>query len=129
MTSALYAALLALLIVWLALNVIGKRRQYKVSTGDGGQHQLKIAIAAQSNAIEYIPIAVLLLFALEYNGANLLMVHALGLALLTGRLVHARGLLSEVLKVRVLGMKITLYTIIALALLNIVYLPYIKFYI
>lgn len=129
MTSALYAALLSLLIVWLSLNVIGKRRQYKVSTGDGGQHQLKIAIAAQSNAIEYIPIALVLLFALEYNAANLLIVHALGLALLTGRLVHARGLLSEMLKVRVLGMKITLYTIIALAILNIVYLPYIKFYI
>ncbi|MGB5396778.1 MAG: MAPEG family protein [Gammaproteobacteria bacterium] len=126
MTSVLYASVLAFFIVWLSLNVIGKRRQYRISTGHGDNHALKIAIAAQSNAIEYIPIALLLLFALEYNGAHQLMVHGLGLVFVAGRWIHARGLLTEVLNIRVLGMKITLYSIIALAVINLVYLPYIK---
>ena len=110
MTSVIYASLSALLIVWLSLNVIKKRHSNKVSTGDGGVDDLKLAIAAQSNAIEYIPIALLLLFALEYNKANTIIVHFLGLSLLVGRIVHAKGMLSSSLKTRVLAMQITIYT-------------------
>jgi uncharacterized membrane protein YecN with MAPEG domain len=94
-TSVIYASISAFLITWLLLNVIKKRRSNRVSIGDGGNEEIKIAMAAQSNAIEYIPIALLLLFALEYNNANLLIVHLLGLLLITGRIIHAKGILSE----------------------------------
>jgi len=124
MISAIYASVLALLICWLSLNVIKKRRKYKVSIGDGGNEELRTAMAAQSNAIEYIPIALLLLLALEFNQDNIWMIHLFGIALVTGRAIHARNLLSENLKGRVLGMQITIYAIIGLALLNIVFLPY-----
>jgi uncharacterized membrane protein YecN with MAPEG domain len=127
MTSVIYASLSAFLIVWLSLNVIKKRRSNKVSIGDGGSEELKIAMAAQSNAVEFIPIALLLLFALEYNEANLLIVHFLGLSLIVGRMIHAKGILSKNLKIRVLGMQVTLYTIIGLAIINFAYLPYAKF--
>jgi len=106
------------------LNVIKKRRKNKVSIGDGGNEELKIAMAAQSNAIEFVPIALLLLFALEYNHANILVVHMFGVALMIGRVIHARSLLSSHFKGRVLGMQVTIYTIIGLGVLNIVYLPY-----
>ena len=86
--------------------------------------ELKTAIAAQSNAIEYIPIALLLLFALEYNEAKVLIVHFLGLSLIAGRIIHARGIISDTLNVRVLGMQITFFTIIMLAITNLIYLPY-----
>ncbi len=85
-------------------------------------------MAAQSNAVEYIPIALLLLFALEYNQGNILIVHLLGIALITGRTVHAKGILSGQLPVRVLGMQVTIYTIMALAISNFAYLPYEKFF-
>lgn len=124
MTSVIYASLSALLIVWLSLNVIKKRHANKVSIGDGGKDELTLAMATQSNAIEYIPIALLLLFALEFNHANLLIIHGLGVALLIGRLTHARAMLTNNLKTRVLGMQITIYTIIGLAILNLMYLPY-----
>lgn len=124
MISAIYAALLAFLICWLSLNVIKKRWKYEINMGDGGNEELRTAIAAQSNAIEYIPIALLLLFALEYNEANILIIHLLGISFITGRAIHARSLLLDNLKGRVLGMQITIYTIIGLAILNIVYLPY-----
>lgn len=128
MTSVIYTSLSAFFIVWLSLNVIKNRYSARVSVGDGGNEKLKLAMVAQSNAIEYIPIALLLLFALEYNAANILIVHALGVLLILGRLIHARAILSENLKHRVLGMKITLYTIIALAVINLVYLPYTKLF-
>jgi len=124
MTSVIYASVSAFLITWLSLNVIRKRRENRVSIGDGGNVELKTAIAAQSNAIEYIPIALLLLFALEYNEANILIVHFLGLSLIAGRIIHARGIISDTLNVRVLGMQITFFTIIMLAITNLIYLPY-----
>ena len=124
MTSVLYASLSAFLITWLSLNVIKYRRRDKIKFGDGGIDELQVARAAHSNAAEYIPIGLLLLFALEYNGASIWLVHLLGAIFLSGRLIHARGLLSDNLKGRVLGMQVTLYTILGLAILNFLYLPY-----
>jgi uncharacterized membrane protein YecN with MAPEG domain len=129
MTSVIYASFSALLVVWLSLNVIRKRHSNRVSIGDGGNEELQIAMAAQSNAIEYIPIALLLLFALEYNEANIAIVHFLGVSLIAGRLIHAKGMLSGNLNSRVLGMKITIYTIIGLAVINVAYFPYEKVFV
>ena len=124
MTSAIYASVSAFLIVWLSLNVIKVRTAKRIILGDGNDEELLTAIAAQLNAIEYIPIALLLLFSLEYNDANLIIVHALGIALIIGRIVHAKGLLSGNLDARVLGMKITIWTIVGLAATNLIFIPY-----
>ena len=124
MTSAIYASASAFLIVWLSLNVIKVRTAKRIILGDGNDEELLTAIAAQLNAIEYIPIALLLLFSLEYNDANLIIVHALGIALIIGRIVHAKGLLSGNLDARVLGMKITIWTIVGLAATNLIFIPY-----
>lgn len=124
MTSSVYAVILALLICWLALKVIGARRRNKVPYADGGVTELQVARSAHSNATEYIPIALLLLFALEFNGGHLVIVHLLGIAFVAGRIVHCRSILAEDLKGRVLGMKTTLYTIIALSILNLIYFPF-----
>jgi uncharacterized membrane protein YecN with MAPEG domain len=123
-TSAIYASLSAFLIVWLSLNVIKVRRTKQVSVGDGGDAELKTAMAAQSNALEYLPISLLLLFALEYNGAFLVLVHTLGVLLLVGRLIHARAMLTSHLKRRVLGMQITIWVLIGLAFANVIFIPY-----
>ncbi len=124
MTSVIYASLSAFIIIWLSMNVINVRTRNKIRDGDGDNKELQISMAAQSTATEYIPIALLLLFALEYNHGNIWLVHVSGIALITGRLIHAQGLLSEKIKRRVLGMQITIYTIISLAIINFVYLPY-----
>jgi len=124
MTSAIYASLASFLMIGLSINVIKKRRSNKVSMGHGGHKELKIAIAAQLNAVEYIPIALLLLFSLDFNKANILMLHILGLSLIIGRVIHAKGMLSSNLNMRVIGMHITIYTIISLAVINLAYIPY-----
>ncbi|WP_289282628.1 MAPEG family protein, partial [Methylophaga sp. UBA5088] len=121
MITALYASLCALFIVKLSLGVIAVRRQHKIGLGDGGNEELQLAIRAQGNATEYIPITLILMFLLENIIVYNWMIHLAGITLLTGRLIHAIGIKNHDLKKRVLGMKITLYLIIALSILNIVY--------
>lgn len=124
MVSSIYASLGALIIMWLSFNVIKQRRAHKISVGDGGNENLKLSMAAQSNAVEYIPITLILMFSLEFNDASLWLLHALGLAMLVGRVVHAKGLLSSSLKLRVLGMQVTLFVLMVLIICNFLYLSY-----
>lgn len=122
MITSIYASLSALLIVKLTLSVIKLRRKNRVSVGDGGNEELQLAIRTHSNAVEYIPIALLLLLTLELNGAPQILIHILGVTLLIGRILHAMGLSAKDLKKRVLGMQITVYLLIGLAVLNILFL-------
>lgn len=124
MISSIYAGILALLIVWLSLNVIKLRRSKKVILGDGGETDLQYAIRAQGNATEYIPICLILLVLLELSGINIWLLHLGGIAIIMGRLLHAKGLLSQSLSIRVLGMQFTFFTIIGLSSINIAYAIY-----
>jgi len=124
MVSPIYAGISALLIVWLSLNVIKLRRAKKVILGDGGETNLQYAIRAQGNATEYIPIALILLILLELTGINIWLVHLGGISIIAGRLLHAKGLLNKNLQYRILGMQITIFTLIGLASINIAYSCY-----
>lgn len=126
MITPLYAALCACLICWLSFNVIKARRKNKVKYGDGGKEDLLIARSAQSNAIEYIPLSLILLFMLEFNQAPLWLIHAIGIVFLLGRIIHARALLSDQLRQRVLGMQITFNIIFILIIANLFFLPHEK---
>lgn len=127
MITAFYTSILAGLICWLTINVIKARRKNKVKYGDGGVDDLLIARSAHSNATETIPIALILLFFLEYNGSYIWLVHIFGLALISGRLIHCRAILSDTISGRVLGMKITFFSIIGLIIANLIFIPYDKF--
>jgi len=116
--TTFYASLLALLFVWLSLNVIKLRRRFQVRLGDNNNLELRAAISAQSNAAQYIPFALLLLLMLEINQAHSLLLHLLALMLLSGRIIHARGLLKGLLPWRVRGMQLTLFMLIGSAVAN-----------
>jgi len=124
MITSIYASFSALLIVRLTLSVIKLRRKNRIIVGDGGNEELQLAIRTHSNAVEYIPIALLLLLTLELNGAPKILIHLLGTTLLIGRIIHAMGLPAKDLKKRILGMQITIYLLIALAILNILFLVF-----
>ena len=127
MVTAIYASVLSIIMCWLSLNVIKARRRNKVAYADGGIEELIVARSAQSNAVDYIPITLILLFLIEYNGANIWLIHIAGICFVIGRIIHCISILSENLKGRAIGMQITVLTIVSLALLNILYLPYAKF--
>jgi len=121
MITSIYASLAALLIVKLTLAVIKLRRKNRISVGDGGNEALQLAIRAHANAVEYIPIALMLLLTLELNGAPKILIHILGATLLIGRILHALGLPAKDVKKRVLGMQLTIYLLMGLAVLNILF--------
>ncbi|STI75420.1 inner membrane protein [Escherichia coli] len=61
MVSALYAVLSALLLMKFSFDVVRLRMQYRVAYGDGGFSELQSAIRIHGNAVEYIPIAIVLM--------------------------------------------------------------------
>ncbi|CDL23772.1 FIG01046209: hypothetical protein [Klebsiella pneumoniae IS53] len=77
MVSALYAVLGALLLVKFSFDVVRLRTQYHVGYGDGGFSELQVAIRVHGNAVEYVPIGLILLLFMEMNGAQTWMVHVL----------------------------------------------------
>jgi uncharacterized protein len=119
MHTSIYAGLCGLLMAWLSLQTIKVRRANRVKLGDGGNFVLQSAIRAQGNFAEYMPIVLILLFLLEYNGMYYLVIHAVGIAFLIGRWIHAQGLLKDNLRYRMRGMDFTLSILIGLALANI----------
>lgn len=90
--SSLYIGLLALLILALAILVVKNRARFKVGLGDGGNEPLTLAIRTHANAVEYVPIALLALIALENTWQLPWLTHLMGSTLFLGRVLHAIGL-------------------------------------
>ena len=119
--TSIIAAILTIIFVKLSFAVIGLRRKNKVSLGSGGYDDLERAIRAQGNFAEYVPIGLILIACLELNGAPWWLVMLPGIALIIGRLIHAKGINEPPpnFSSRVLGMKFTFGTLITLAILNV----------
>ncbi|USD43448.1 MAPEG family protein [Vibrio sp. SCSIO 43135] len=126
MITALYASILAGLMIWLAIQVIKQRRANQVKYADGGVDGLQIARSAQGNAAEYIPITLILMALVEYNGASALLIHVIGVSFIAGRIMHAKAILNDKLKGRISGMKLTFAAMAVLIVLNLWYLPFEK---
>jgi uncharacterized membrane protein YecN with MAPEG domain len=122
--TTLIACILAALFIRLSLSVIRLRRHHKVGLGSGGVDNLERAIRAQANFTEYVPIALILLACLEFNGAPLWLIAILGIALVVGRVIHAIGINQPPphFSNRVIGMRFTITTLIMLAVFNLAWL-------
>lgn len=90
--TGFYAALLALLLVALAFRVVVLRWRTKTGIGDGGDRGLARAIRAHGNAIEYVPVALILLLVAELGNSSPTLLHGCGIALVAARVLHASGL-------------------------------------
>ena len=124
MVSALYVVVGSLFILKFLLDVVRLRRQYRVSIGDGGVSDLQLAIRIHGNAVENIPIAMFLLVMMEMNGADIWMLHLLGLFFFFGRMMHAWGLRSRTVLWRRNGMLLTLLSLAGMVLVNLLFLPW-----
>lgn len=83
-----YAAIFALLYVGLTFRVILLRNSKRISLGDGGDPVMTRAIRIHANFIEYVPLALILLLAMEMLHHSRYMLHILCLLLLLGRVCH-----------------------------------------
>ncbi|QUJ69953.1 MAPEG family protein (plasmid) [Photobacterium sp. GJ3] len=120
MTTSFFASVLALWLCWLSFQVIKARRRHQIGYGDGEgkAKDLQLACSAQSNAVNYIPIMLVLMFLLEEHGGASWLIMLIGLVFTAGRIIHGRGILADSLKGRVLGMQLTLWPLIGMAVLN-----------
>lgn len=89
--TALYAGLCGILIIALAFRVVQFRRTGKVGIGSGGDRSNQIRVRAHANAIEYIPIALILMLIAELGGLSAFWLHIFGGVFVLARLVHAFG--------------------------------------
>ncbi|WP_428943291.1 MAPEG family protein [Pantoea sp. FN060301] len=124
MVSAFYVVLGALFLIKFSFDVIRLRRLYHVSSGDGGFFELQTAIRIHGNAAEYIPVAVLMLVMMELNGAEIWMLHLVGIFFFLGRSLHFYGMRSSTLLWRKNGMVLTMLSLLGMIVLNLVYLPW-----
>ena len=90
--TALYAGLIGLLLVVLAALVSRLRGKHGVGLGDAGNRDLHRAIRAHGNAVEWGVVSIVLLLVAELNRASPLFVHACGVAIVAGRVLHATGI-------------------------------------
>ncbi|MFS2225513.1 MAPEG family protein [Pantoea sp. B65] len=124
MVSALYVVLGALFLIKFSIEVIRLRRQYRVAHGDGGFSGLQIAIRIHGNAMENIPIALLLLIMMEMNGADIWMLHLCGLLFFAGRAMHSRGMHHGIIYWRRNGMLLTGLSVSGMVIFNLLFMPW-----
>jgi uncharacterized membrane protein YecN with MAPEG domain len=118
--TGLYAALCGLLIVALAVRVSITRGREKVDLGDGGKDAMLRAMRIHGNAVEYIPISLILMFFLELQGSAHWFLHVLGITLVVSRLLHMQGLMqsSKLTPGRLLGTGLGWALIVVMSLDN-----------
>lgn len=92
MITAFYASLLAILVIVLAFRVSKNRIKYRIGIGAGENQDLDVVIRCHANAVEIIPLAVLMLLLAELQGLHFIALHVAGLVLVVCRILHPLGL-------------------------------------
>jgi uncharacterized membrane protein YecN with MAPEG domain len=90
--TPLYVALAAIILLVLTVRVILLRRRLAIGLGTGGDAELEKAVRCHGNFTEYAPIGLIVLASAELSGAAGAWIHAIGILLIGGRLLHAWGL-------------------------------------
>lgn len=93
--TMLYAGIVTILVVLLQINVIRQRVSGSVSLGDGGNKALERATRAHGNAIENVPLTLIMMAIIEGAGAPDMAVQVFGISLVAARLLHAIGIQRE----------------------------------
>jgi uncharacterized membrane protein YecN with MAPEG domain len=118
MITLLYAGLCALLVLVLAARVVRWRFTHRIGLGDGGDAELLRRVRVHGNAVEYLPLCLILLGGMELNGYPAPLIHGFGLALVLSRIAHAWGLsrTSGTSAGRLAGTLVTWLLMLAMAL-------------
>jgi uncharacterized membrane protein YecN with MAPEG domain len=107
--TSFYAGLLTLLFLFLSVHVINLRSSPEVALGDVDGLMMRRR-RVHENFARYVPLGLILMALGEFQHLSSLLLHAIGLLLLGGQLVHALtvGKDPEVSSGRALGTAMTL---------------------
>ena len=116
--TALFAGLMGLWVVFLLFAVVGFRRGKKVSLGSGGDAEGERLIRAHANAIETIPVFLIMLGLAEGLGTPAWALYVIGVVFSAGRLMHGVHFLKarKGFALRFYGMILTVFGMIAAAI-------------
>ncbi len=91
--TPIYAGFFGVMMVILSWRVTKLRRKFEGNKmRETGHNELTAAVRARDNIVEYLPLALLLMWMLEFMQFNPWLVHALGITLIVARLMHLHGL-------------------------------------
>jgi len=98
------------------------RGKKNIPLGDGGDRELLLAMRRQSNFVEYVPLALILIGLLELNHVQPMALHALGAALVVARVSHALGMKIDTMQVpaRFIGASLTALVVVVASIWAIV---------
>lgn len=87
-----YLAVLGLMYLALTVNVILRRKKFRVGIGSGENGLIAKAVRVHGNFAEYVPFISVLLIVLELNLTPTWLLHIFWGCLVLGRVAHAQGL-------------------------------------
>ena len=122
LVTPLLAAIFGLMFVVLSLAVVRHRFNQRVILGDGENIDLRVAIRVHANFIEYVPLALILLWCLEavlFDNSGFVLI--MGVVLLLARFIHVIGMRypKQWMILRQLGMvgTFSVYLVVSLRIL------------
>lgn len=126
--TLLWAGLLGLLMLMLAMRVVARRRAKGISLSDGGDAELLGRIRAFGNFTEYTPLLLILLGLIEVSGGASGFVHAAGALLFASRLGHGLFLTGGAMsKTQMLVRQISMMTTFVLLAVSSIYAIVVSF--
>lgn len=114
--TPMYAAMLGIILLVLSIRVVAVvRAKGGVGYGDGGNTDYTPVVRGQGNFIEYVPIILILIAFAEAGGTSSTYIHAMGGALVVGRILHPMGLtnVAGINPLRFIGTNLTWITLLA----------------
>jgi uncharacterized protein len=117
--TPIYAGFFGIMLVFLSWRVTKLRIKHGAHMQNRGHDELTAAVRAQSNIVEYLPMALLLMWMLETMQFRPVVIHGLGIFLVFARLLHLHGLNepSGASFARKLGTRLTWLHIVACGVL------------
>lgn len=119
-TTLSLAAAAAIINLWLAIRIGQMRASAKVLHGDGGNTGLMQRMRAQANFIENVPLALILIGAIELAGKGGQWLAIVGGVFMLARVAHGLGMDStKANPLRAGGTLITMLTLLGLSIVAI----------
>ena len=115
--TALYAALLMVIVAYLGFKIGSLRGSTGISILHGDNMEVATAMRRHGNFTENVPMALILMGLVEANGGNVIFLHVIGIVLVLARIAHPIGLHHDSIShpLRLVGAAGTILSMLVLA--------------
>lgn len=95
--TALYAGIFAIFALFLSFKAGSLRGKTGISVLYGEPQNMELAekVRVHQNFLEYVPMIIILMGAIELNAGSSVFLHVVGVALIVSRIAHAIGLKAD----------------------------------